>query len=481
MKKILLLLISVCAIALANAQTHSTVQDGDWSDPNTWSGGDVPPTTLNPSHIVNINHHVIYDEPNDLIIDGGQLIITQDTLRFPNDGSTGTGRSIMVTNDGINVGFLSVTNGGIIMPIFLTNGNNNSGNIKAEGGRIVFINSYAEMGQNWEATASSHRKYINSCLKLGENYTNTNSTDTLQGVCIELGLHGSGNFQNDGGTIRFNTTAVLLRGTSGNFSNSSNPASQILTFGIPGVAIIALDIPGNLENSSTWDATVGEWCVDGSITGSQSGQIDFLGPENCAFVNAYECECEPLGSTLPVTLKSFTAQRNRLNVVLVWETVAELNNRGFNVQRRIGAGNWENVGFVPSNTRNTNTNSLVRYEFTDYNPTKGMTQYRLQQLDVDGKSAHSNIRAVRGIGQVSSIIVYPNPSNDGKVNIVFDDTNVIRNVSLMDINGRKLRQWKNVANNNIQIDNLAPGFYSVQIENIETGDQVVEKIIVNKR
>ena len=168
MKKILLLLISVCAIALANAQTFTTIADGSWGNPNIWDCTCVPPTTINPAQTVNINHDVTYNQSNDLTIDGGKLIITGDTLRFPNNGSTGTGRSIFVTNDGINIGFLSVTNGGIIMPIFLADGTtNNSGNIKAENGRIVFINSYAEMGQNWEATAGSQRKYINSCLKLG--------------------------------------------------------------------------------------------------------------------------------------------------------------------------------------------------------------------------------------------------------------------------------------------------------------------------
>ena len=44
-----------------------------------------------------------------------------------------------------------------------------------------------------------------------------------------------------------------------------------------------------------------------------------------------------------------------------------------------------------------------------------------------------------------------------------------------------LKQWRNVTNNNIQIDNLTPGFYSVRIENTETGELAVEKIVVNKR
>ena len=91
------------------------------------------------------------------------------------------------------------------------------------------------------------------------------------------------------------------------------------------------------------------------------------------------------------------------------------------------------------------------------------------------------IRSVRGEGQKSNTIIYPNPSGDGKVNIVFEGANSIRDVSLMDVSGKTLKQWKGVTNNNIHIDNLNAGFYTVRIVNVETGEQVVEKFIVNKR
>ena len=284
MKRILLSILLVCAFLFVNAQTYTTIANGNWSSPSTWAGGIVPPTTINPSMTVNINHNVIYNQGNDLTINGGQLNIT-DTLRFPNNGSTGTGRSIFVNNNGL----LSVVTGALIMPALLTSGSNNSGNIIANNGRIEFINSYTEIAQNWEATNNSRRKFINSCLRLGENYKNTNSTDTLQGVCIEMGLHGSGDFMNDGGTIRFNSTAILLRGTSGNFTNSSSPSSQILTYGNPSAAIVALDVPGNLENSGTWVASIANHCVSGNVSGSQAGAIDFTNPENCTLVNSGGC------------------------------------------------------------------------------------------------------------------------------------------------------------------------------------------------
>lgn len=186
-------------------------------------------------------------------------------------------------------------------------------------------------------------------------------------------------------------------------------------------------------------------------------------------------------ATLPVNLKTFTAARTRSNVTLVWETVTEENNYGFHIQRRIGLGSWVTVGFVPTQAVNGNSFSSLRYEYTENNPTKGITQYRLRQVDIDQKFTYSSIRAVRGEAQKGKTIIYPNPTNDGRVNVVFEDANVIRNIQLMDMSGRMLKQWRNISNNTIEIDNLTPGFYSVRIENTDTGEQTVEKIVVNKR
>ena len=186
-------------------------------------------------------------------------------------------------------------------------------------------------------------------------------------------------------------------------------------------------------------------------------------------------------ATLPVKLRSFDANRNKSNVELKWVTEIEANNKGFYVERKLSNGGWEEVTFVASQAPNGNSNSPLTYVLTDLNNTKGISQYRLRQVDIDGKQAYSMIRSVRGEGQKSNTIIYPNPSGDGKVNIVFEGANSLRDVSLMDVSGKTLRQWKGVTNNNIHIANLNAGFYTVRIVNVETGEQVIEKFIVNKR
>ena len=189
--------------------------------------------------------------------------------------------------------------------------------------------------------------------------------------------------------------------------------------------------------------------------------------------------CAPL----PVNLKAFNAVRSGSDVNLAWQTAIESQNKGFEIQRLIGSGGgWETIGFVASQAAGGNSNSSLSYVFTDLNNrVRGITQYRLKQVDIDGHGTYSVIRSVRGQGQMPKTIIYPNPSSDGKVSIVFDDVNGIRDVSVTDMSGRMIKQMKRVTNNNIQIDNLGTGMYTVRILNTETGEQVVEKFVVNKR
>ena len=185
---------------------------------------------------------------------------------------------------------------------------------------------------------------------------------------------------------------------------------------------------------------------------------------------------------LAVSFLNFTASRNSAMVKLQWNTATEQNSKGFNIERMLGNGTWETIGFVSSKAPGGNSNAEMNYTYFDNNNFKGISQYRLKQVDYDNHTTISEIKAVRGEGQKSgSVIVYPNPS-EGKINVVFENnSNAIHDVLLNDMIGRTIKLWKGITTNSIQIDNLAPGMYSLRVVDRETGDQTVEKIIVNKR
>ena len=257
------------------------------------------------------------------------------------------------------------------------------------------------------------------------------------------------------------TTDVLL--TSGNITLSTNGADAYPTTYNSGTLTIA-------QSPYCCIAPWSEW----------SYRLDVTSPSfsNTRSTGNIETPC----ASLPIKLKSFNAKRSSRTVVdLIWETEIEENNLGFFVDRKLANGSWQEMTFVATKAFKGNSNTPLAYNLSDLNDSKGISLYRLRQVDIDGQQAYSVIRSVRGEGQKSSVIVYPNPSGDGKVNVIFDDVKGIRDVSVNDVSGRLIKQMKGVTSNNIQIDNLNAGFYTVRILNTETGEQVVEKFVVNKR
>jgi hypothetical protein len=138
------------------------------------------------------------------------------------------------------------------------------------------------------------------------------------------------------------------------------------------------------------------------------------------------------------------------------------------------------AAFINSQAAGGNSTTPINYSFNDINANKGITQYRIKQVDIDGKEKYSEIRAVRGNEQKSKIIVYPNPSTDGRVNIVLAEEPGTRDITISDMSGRILKQWNAISSNTLQVQNLVSGLYFLRVTTKETGDQSVEKIIITR-
>jgi hypothetical protein len=184
---------------------------------------------------------------------------------------------------------------------------------------------------------------------------------------------------------------------------------------------------------------------------------------------------------LPVEFKSFSAAREQSNVNLVWETASESNSKGFEVQRMVKGNNWETLAFVKTQAMDGNSSTTLRYTYKDNNTIKSSSEYRIRQVDLDEKSKYSVIRSVTGMGSAVRLLVYPNPSNDGKVTLSFKNAAGTHNITITDGGGRIIRQWKGMAGDNLTVDNLASGFYSISVIVQETGEQMIEKIIVRRQ
>lgn len=117
--------------------------------------------------------------------------------------------------------------------------------------------------------------------------------------------------------------------------------------------------------------------------------------------------------TVPVELSSFSALIKNKSVILVWHTATEVNNYGFEIEKRqssIANSQWSKVGFVKGNG---NSNSAKEYSFADNSATTGKYIYRLKQIDNDGKYEYSKEVEV-DLGKPTTFALnqnYPNPFN----------------------------------------------------------------------
>ncbi|HAS81051.1 MAG: hypothetical protein UR25_C0005G0035 [Candidatus Nomurabacteria bacterium GW2011_GWE1_32_28] len=204
----------------------------------------------------------------------------------------------------------------------------------------------------------------------------------------------------------------------------------------------------------------------------------YLDPLNS---NALFCSGEP--AALPVELIFFSAFVDENFVELNWKTATEVNNYGFEVERKTLDSGWETIGFVEGHG---NSNSPKEYLFFDADVTNGVYSYRLKQIDNNGKFEYSSILEVIIKIPINFVFSqnYPNPFNPETVisyQLPIDD---FVNLKIYDIVGREVSELVNEEKKagiyQIRFDgsNLSSGVYFYRIT---TGDfSKIKKMILIK-
>jgi len=119
-----------------------------------------------------------------------------------------------------------------------------------------------------------------------------------------------------------------------------------------------------------------------------------------------------LCSIIPVELISFNYQVQGQEIVLTWATATELNNSGFDIERKLN-NTWERIGFVDGNGTTTETNHYSYSDDISSLTDIGTVYYRLKQIDLDGSYKYSDVIEVE-IEQPTEYSLsqnYPNPFN----------------------------------------------------------------------
>jgi hypothetical protein len=216
----------------------------------------------------------------------------------------------------------------------------------------------------------------------------------------------------------------------------------------------AISIP-NSSMTSTFDPLTQVWTVCFPVD---------------SFSTFYCHACNPLNAPLPVSLTNFSGKRDGNTSVLSWTTSAEINNHHFMVERSKDAKTFMPIsGSIASKAPNGNSQTELKYGFTDNTPNLGHNYYRLQQVDIDGHASNSHVVDVY-FGEETIVSLYPNPANK----VVYLDIQTPKatnaQAKIMDAAGRVVKTvamqvQAGGSNHQIDISDLADGMYLIQVSN----------------
>ncbi|AFH49196.1 Hypothetical protein IALB_1488 [Ignavibacterium album JCM 16511] len=159
-------------------------------------------------------------------------------------------------------------------------------------------------------------------------------------------------------------------------------------------------------------------------------------------------------SYVPVELTSFVANVTASGQVeLNWTTATELNNLGFQVERKAVNGDYIAIGYVQGNGTTT---ERKEYSFTDRTVEPGKYVYRLKQMDFDGKYEYSSEIEVDVHPPLQFTLEqnYPNPFNPStKIKFGLAENTSVK-IAVYNLLGELVATLVN--------DQLSAGFYEVE-------------------
>ena len=187
---------------------------------------------------------------------------------------------------------------------------------------------------------------------------------------------------------------------------------------------------------------------------------------------------------MPVTIISFTSAVNKNNVMLGWSTSEEINNSGFDIERKRENNNWEKISFIPGNGT---TNEPKTYIYEDKKLLASSYKYRLKQIDYNGNFEYFGLSSdvfVRPPDKFTVSQNYPNPSNPrSKIDFEIPFTGKVT-LKIYDMLGKEviilINEVKEAGYHTAEFDgsNLSSGVYFYKITASEL--TVVKKMILVK-
>jgi hypothetical protein len=292
--------------------------------------------------------------------------------------------------------------------------------------------------------------------------------------------------QKNGVTREVSTVAADLTGT---FTQRLSSQWLVKETGTVGNVVVEVDLGGltfDNESASKFGLVVSD--NEDISAGAQVLYIanSFSGAKKVTFNNVnitgskYVAIMNGAVAALPVEILYFEGKRLGSYVMLEWETMAEINNDYFIVEKSTDGENWEELLTVAGQG---NTSDQTYYSQIDVNGCAGVCYYKLIQVDYDGQSQEIKVISLQTEGKTTelNISVSPNPISQ-TANIAFTaPKGGVFSLSVTTQTGQLLYSSKtmgNKGNNHISFDAsmLSSGSYYFILED-ENGNRTQQLVI----
>jgi len=288
------------------------------------------------------------------------------------------------------------------------------------------------------------------------------------------GLHHLGEYQTtsnslkvypnpDGGSGYWDQPIVYNNNLYFQYYNASG-LSQLGYFGGSSIKLIA-NPAGSYSSPNGNNGYLAQPIIWNNLLYMQMASVPYANAGNLAFID---------GSTLPVTLLDFTAQKDGSASLLQWKISNEINNAYFSVEHSSDGINFKPIGRVEG--RGT-VSTQQTYQFTDNNPVDGLNFYRLKQVDIDGNFTYSNVVSINFEGTAAAFKIFPNPAID-HVYISLPSSSATSFINVYDLSGKKLLVQQvsgNTVSQSLDVSTLAAGIYQVTL--IQGAQQQTLKLV----
>ncbi|WP_431215273.1 T9SS type A sorting domain-containing protein [Puia sp. P3] len=221
----------------------------------------------------------------------------------------------------------------------------------------------------------------------------------------------------------------------------------------------------SLDGGSTW--VINNWADHAYTTSTYTATLS--GTKNMVLEyyengGANRVTFAMSSTLLPVTLTRWTATAaTEDQTLLKWAATNAVDFDHYIIQRSTDGQNYQDIRTVPAST-------IQDYSYTDVFPYNGMVYYRLEMVDIDGRTNYSGVATLLRHSTTPTRI-YPTIIENSSVFVETSKTIRQARLEVFDMNGRRLQEkdWPALeGRQQMALTALPAGAYLVRLSDFQT-------------